>query len=249
VSLGSVVLVVAGAFFFVQLLLASDQFRIDTIVVKGHQRLNQETVVALSDVQPGVSTFRLDLGLIGRKISENPWVEKARIDRVFPRQVVITVTERVPVAIVNLGYLYYLDAAGEIFKVLDVSDSLDYPVVTGFDSSRLEQGDVPDREGLQTVVGLIAELGRREGFNLGQVSEIHREAGGGLSLYTLVGGVRIRLGDRDHAGNLIGWSGFMPCCNRKCRCWIISILMLTKKSLCALNGRLKRPKADTKGVS
>ena len=56
-----------------------------------------------------------------------------RCDRVFPREVVIPVHERVPQAIINLGYLYYVDGGGEIFKVLSSDDRLDFPVITGID--------------------------------------------------------------------------------------------------------------------
>jgi len=194
VGVFSVVLVVAGGFFLAQLLLASDQFRIDSIRVEGNQRLNKQTLVALSDVKPGMSTFSLDLDLIGRKIAENPWVKEARIQRIFPRQVSIHVIERVPVAIINLGYLYYLDANGVVFKLLDGGDRLDYPVITGFDAAQLESGRRKDRLQLLKVVALVEELGSRSQFGLHMVSEIHKEAGGGLSVYTLEDGVRIRLG-------------------------------------------------------
>ncbi len=199
VGVFSVALVVAGSFFLVQLLLASDQFRIDTIRVEGNQRLAEETLVALSDVQPGTSTFSLDLDLIGRKIAENPWVKEARIQRIFPRQVSIRVVEREPLAIVNLGYLYYLDVNGTIFKLLDGSDRLDYPVVTGFNPAQLELGRQKDRAQLLNVVGLIKDLQSRSQFGLDKVSEIHKESGGGLSVYALDSGVRIRLGiDKYH---------------------------------------------------
>jgi len=79
------------------------------VTVQGHDRLTAQQVVALSDVEIGVNTFNLDLGLIGRKIEENSWVHQAQVQRIFPRHVVISVIERQPVAVINLGYLYYLD--------------------------------------------------------------------------------------------------------------------------------------------
>lgn len=201
VTLFSVVMVAIGSFFMVQMLLASDQFRIDTITVQGNSRLDDETVVALSDVQSGVTTFSLDLDLIGRKIEENPWIHHARIQRIFPRQVVISVVEREPVAIVNLGYLYYLDADGDVFKVLGVEDQLDFPIVTGFSAEQLSQKDPRDKARLKKIVSLLQELTQREQFCLEQVSEMHLEPGGGLSVYSLEG-VRIRLGHGDYAKKL-----------------------------------------------
>ena len=202
VGLFSVALVIAGGFFLVQLLMASDQFRIDKIRVEGNQRLCEQTLVALSDVQSGMLTFSLDLNLIGRKIADNPWVKEARVERIFPRQIRIKVVEREPIAIVNLGYLYYLDADAVVFKVLDGSDSLDFPVVTGFDRGRLELTRQEDRDELVQVVGLIMDLHQRQQFGLHKVSEVHKEPGGGLSVYTAENGVRIRLGYENYSKKL-----------------------------------------------
>ncbi|RLB77394.1 MAG: hypothetical protein DRH06_03885, partial [Deltaproteobacteria bacterium] len=88
VTLFSGALLLVGGFFVTQLLLASDLFRVEQVVVKGNSRLKGEQVVALSDIEIGINTFTLDLGLIGRKIEENPWVDTTRVRRIFPRQVV-----------------------------------------------------------------------------------------------------------------------------------------------------------------
>ncbi|MCK5826128.1 MAG: cell division protein FtsQ/DivIB [Desulfuromusa sp.] len=198
VTIFSAVLLLVGGFFVTQLLLASDLFRVDNVVVQGSSHLKKQQVVALSDIEMGVNTFNLDLGLIGRKIEENPWVDDARVQRIFPRQVMIHIKERQPVAIVNLGFLYYLDDQGVIFKVLDATDNLDYPVVTGFDYAKAQSHKAEYAQQLRGVVGLLSNLSQRDLFSLDQISEVHFEADGGLSLYTLKGGVKIKLGSADY---------------------------------------------------
>lgn len=190
----SAVLLVVGCTLLIQLLLASDLFRVESIQVAGNTQMEREEIVGLSDISKGNMTFDLDLHLIGRKIAENPWVREAQVSRIFPKQVVIRIEERQPRAIINLDYLYYLDELGEVFKVLGSDDSLDYPVVTGFDREILQQGDKESARQLESIVSLIDDLKQREIFGLDQVSEIHREAGGGICLYTYLGAVKIRLG-------------------------------------------------------
>lgn len=190
-------LLIVGGFIVVQLLLASDLFRIDQVSVQGGRHLSDQQVVALSDIRTGVNTFSLDLDLIGRKIAENPWVRVASVRRIFPRQVDIRVEEREPVAIINLGYLYYLDARGEVFKVLESDDKLDYPVITGFDYQKIQQRDRQYAGDLKKIVALLQDLRQRKLFNLAQVSEVHRAAGGGFALFTLNGGVRVKIGRED----------------------------------------------------
>jgi len=198
VTLFSGALLLVGGFFVTQLLLASDLFRVEQVVVKGNSRLKGEQVVALSDIEIGINTFTLDLGLIGRKIEENPWVDTTRVRRIFPRQVVINIEEREPVAIVNLGYLYYLGKQGEIFKVLDATDNLDYPVITGFDYAKVQAHNGEYGQQLKRVVALLSSLSRRDLFGLNQISEVHFEEGGDLSLFTLDGGVKIKMGTADY---------------------------------------------------
>ena len=190
-------LLVVGGFFAVQLMMASDMFRIEHIAVNGGRYLSQEQVVELSDIRQGLNTFDLDLGLIGRKIEENPWVREARVERVFPREVMISIVERQPVAIINLGYLYYLDRHAEVFKVLDAADKLDFPIITGFDYQKVEQRDPQISEELKQIVVLMADLEQRQLFSLDQVSEIHRNPSGSLALFTLASGVKVRLGRED----------------------------------------------------
>lgn len=202
VTLFSLALLVTGSFFFVQFLMASDLFRVDEVDVVGNTRLSPGQTVALSDIQYGVNTFGLDLDMIGHKIEENPWILTAKVQRIFPRKVLITLAEREPVAIINLGYLYYLDARGEIFKVLDAGDSLDYPVITGFDYEKAQQHDPGYAEKLETIVTLIEELKKRSSVNLEQVSEIHQNREGGLTLFTMQNGVEIRLGWKDFGKKL-----------------------------------------------
>jgi cell division protein FtsQ len=202
VMLFTVGLFLVGGFFGVQLLMASNLFQVDHIEVQGSHHLTGNQVVALSDIEKGVNTYNLDLDLIGRKIEENPWVNSAQVQRIFPRKVMIKITERNPVAIVNLGYLYYLDEKGEIFKVLGAADNLDYPVVTGLDYVKVQAHNVKYVQQLKKVVGLLSDLAQRQLFRLDQVSEIHCEESGNLSLYTLTGGVKIKLGSADYVQKL-----------------------------------------------
>lgn len=200
VSLG---LLVGGGWVLAKLLFDSSYFRIDTVRVENQARVSAAEIIALSDVRLGHNIFELDLERIGSKIEEkNPWVMTARVRRIFPRTVVIRVEERSPRAVINLDYLYYIDAHGAIFKTLEARDSLDYPVVTGVDREALLEEPEKTRHKLREVVGLIDELRGRGIFNLAEVSEIHVDPSGELVLYTFDGGVPVRLGEGGYGAKL-----------------------------------------------
>jgi len=202
VFVGSSALVISGATLAARMTSELGYFHIDTLRVEGEKRVSREEILALSDIQPGTSIFDLDLEMIGTKIEGDPWVATAEVERSFPREVVIRVRERIPRAVINLGYLYYVDAEGEIFKVLDAEDSLDYPVVTGIERSFLLDEPEAARKRLASAVEVLDQLEKRKRFNLDDVSELHYDPVQGLILYTYVGGVPIRIGHDNYGEKL-----------------------------------------------
>jgi len=198
VGLGSGALIVSGTVLTAQVLLESGYFAVSTVRVEHQSRVTEEDILAVSDIRPGDGIFDLDLHLIGRKIEENPWIATAEVERVFPDQIIIRVVEREPQAIVDLGYLYYVDNEGEIFKLLDGSDQLDFPVISGIDRDDMLNHPEQVRSRLRKALGLLELLRNREMFSLEQISQLHVDPYQGLTLYTLVGGVPIRIGHDDY---------------------------------------------------
>ena len=197
VTLGSIALVTAGGLLAGRVLFESQYFQIVDIRVEDHQRVGREEILALSDIRLGTNIFELDLETIGRKIEENSWIASARVQRVFPQEVVIRVTEREPRAIVNLGYLYYLDATGEVFKVLEPQDRLDFPAVTGIDRNFLMENAPEAKRLMGQAMARLERVEERNLFGVKELSEIHIHPAEGFTLYTFVGGVPIRMGFGD----------------------------------------------------
>jgi cell division protein FtsQ len=198
----SALLVTGGGILGARLLISSDFFRVSIIEVENQQRITAEQIIGLSDIHPGVSTFSLDLQLIGRKIEENPWIAEARVERIYPDEVLIRVRERQVKAIINLGYLYYVDDDGEIFKLLDPGDRLDYPALTGLDQKHFLEQPQEARRLLGEAIVLLDELARRERFNLEEVSELKLHPQDGITLYTLRGAVPVQMGFDHVSGKL-----------------------------------------------
>jgi cell division protein FtsQ len=198
----SLVMIVGAAVLVGRVLLDWGYFQVESVRVEYNQRVSNEEIVALSNIEPGSGIFDLDLKRIGRKIEENPWIAKASVRRLFPREVVIRVEERSPKAILNLDYLYYVDASGEIFKLLEAADQLDMTVISGLTPEDLQQNPEQSKQRLQEAIGIVKNLEFRHSLNLAQVSEVHVDAQGGYSLVTYRGGVPIKLGQRNFAGKL-----------------------------------------------
>ncbi|MDO3378833.1 cell division protein FtsQ/DivIB [Geoalkalibacter halelectricus] len=198
----SAVLIVGAAVIAARMLVASDYFRIETVRVENAVRVSAEEVVDLSDILVGSSIFELNLDMIGRRIEENPWVKTARVNRIFPREIAISLEEREPRAIINLGYLYYLDGGGEVFKLLSNGDRLDYPVITGIERSDILEQPEKTRARLHLALALLDELEQRRRFNLDSISELHLHPDEGIAVFTYIGGVAVHFGEGDFARKL-----------------------------------------------
>lgn len=183
-----------GAGFGMYMLSMSDSFTIEHIEVNGNQRLSTEEILALSDIRHGQGTFDIDLELTGQRLEENDWILQAQVERLLPRGIKVSIVEHTPCCIINLDYLYYVDRQGEVFKVLHRGDSLDYPMVSGFEREDLGTPEAPGTPWLERVVEVITQLEKRSIFNIEEVSQIHVDFEHGIELYTLEHGVTLRLG-------------------------------------------------------
>jgi cell division protein FtsQ len=169
--------------------------RLERIEVNNLKRLSREEVIGLAGVKAGDDMLGLPLRRIGEQLAKNPWVAKVRVRRFFPHTLSIVVAEREPVAVVNMGYLYYLDRSGEIFKPLNVGDRLDYPVLTGVTEEEMGKDPVGTREVLSRVLDLIGLIEKGGIFKMEDLSEIHFDKGYGFTVFTAQGGVPIKLGN------------------------------------------------------
>ena len=202
IASGSGLLLASGALLTVQVLLESGYFEVRQIRVEQPVRVTEGDILEASDIKIGDSMFDLELYMIGRKIEEHPWIAKAYVERAFPDQVVIRVVERQPRAIIDLDYLYYVDKSGDVFKMLEAGDPLDYPVITGINRQYLLDNPDQTQNCLNLALRLMDELESRALFNLDDVSEIHYDQQEGLIMHTLIGGVPVRMGKQGFDGKL-----------------------------------------------
>jgi cell division protein FtsQ len=177
-------------------------FTLEKIEVSRLKRISRDDIVAQAGVKHGDPMLSLDLKHIVEKLQKNAWIDTLKVRRRFPGTLTFEISEREPVAVANMGYLYYLDAKGGIFKPLTDGDRLDFPIVTGI----VEEDLVKDPEGtramIRTALGILDLLKKGTVFRLEDISEIHLDKGYGYTLFTAHGGVPVKLGNSDFAEKL-----------------------------------------------
>ncbi|BCS52298.1 cell division protein FtsQ/DivIB [Geobacter sp. SVR] len=172
-------------------------FRVKNIDVSTAKHLTREEILSIAGVEPGRDLLHMNLKRMGEQLTQNPWVETVRIHRYFPDGLSISITEREPVAVVNMGFIYYLDKKGIVFKVLNQGDQLNYPVVTGFTEEDMTSDPNGARKALQATCELLDVLRQKGAFLLADVSEIHYDKGFGFTLFTASGALPVKVGSGD----------------------------------------------------
>jgi cell division protein FtsQ len=199
---GGATLAAAAVMLGLQFLRESDYFTVKNVRVIAQSRVSEQEIAGASEVRLGAGIFDLDLALIGRKIEENPWIARAEVVRSLPDEVVIKVTEHQPRAVIQLDYLYYVNDNGEVFKLLDSGDSLDFPILTGIDRQFLLDHPAEGQAWLRQALVLVERLKARQQFNLADVSEIQVDLEDGLVVHTRQYGVPILFGQDDFDSKL-----------------------------------------------
>jgi len=177
---------------------SSEAFAIREIRFQGLSHATEQDLLHRSGLKPGDNLFRADLAKAGRAMQANPWVASARLARRLPGQVVATVVEHRPAALVQLGGLYLLDDEGRLFKKAAPEDKVDLPIVTGL--SRDGWADRKPELQLRLFGALhLLDTWQAAGNALAAVSEVRLDEDGGYTLFAHDGTAvqEVRLGSTD----------------------------------------------------
>lgn len=174
-----------GVLFLYEILLVSPYFRLEKVDVVGLRYLAKEELISSLPLSMNTSLLKLDIDALKKRIKLNPWIRRVNVLRVFPRTLKIELEERIPTAMINFGNLYYMDEKGEIFKRVEPSNKLLFPVFTGIQKDNYALYDSYVKQGLKMMETVKF---------LGQLSEIHINMEKGITLFTENGSTQIEMG-------------------------------------------------------
>ncbi len=173
----------------------STQLNVGEIKVMGCMNATESELLDLAKINFKASLMNLDLQGVSRRIALHPWVEKAKVRRDWARKaLIIEVQERTPQALILLEDLYLVDRHGEIFKKAETADQLDFPVLTGVTRQQIMERDQMVLDLIHQALDLLDLLKQKRVFSTWEVSEINLNKQKGLTIFTLNGGIPIRLG-------------------------------------------------------
>ncbi|MDA8140586.1 MAG: FtsQ-type POTRA domain-containing protein [Desulfobacteraceae bacterium] len=109
----------------------SEYFQARAIKVSGNVRLTEEEIMAQAGVHEGDNLLALNLRLVRQRLLAHEWIAQARVSREIPGAITIQVQEQAPLARVDLGRIFLMNAQGRIFKEVKKHTMDDLPLVSG----------------------------------------------------------------------------------------------------------------------
>jgi cell division protein FtsQ len=104
----------------------------EDIKITGLVHQEPEAILTAIGIAPGGSLIGFDAGHARRLLESLDWVAAAKVQRLFPNQLEIAVTERQPFAIWQRGGAYYvIDRDGAAMSNISASQMTNLPLVTG----------------------------------------------------------------------------------------------------------------------
>ncbi len=172
----------------------SPRFGLKELRIEGTRRLSPAQVQSIAGLELGQNVVDLDLDALRARLEQNPWIERAQVQRRLPASLAIEIVEHEAAAMVTLPVGTFLATPnGALFKRIEGGDPDDLPLVTGIASDDASG----DRDATAQLVKRALELSteiERSGVFGGRVEELHVEADGGLSAVVGQRGVRLVFG-------------------------------------------------------
>ncbi len=175
-------------------LLGDPYFRVKEVELKGGQKIPRQTLLSLTTVEGMPNLFSVELKEVVKKLESHPWIEHVQVKKVFPNKILIQIEEKRPMAIIQLGELYYIDTKGEIFSPVGEKDDFNYPFLTGLTRQTLEKDPEEAKRLINKALELLRIIHKEKISPLEEISEVHMEKAFGIHCFTKAEGVEVKLG-------------------------------------------------------
>lgn len=139
-------------------LLSSNLFNVNTILVEGNSKLSDEKVISLSSIELYTNIFNINKSKIKSKLKENSYIEAVKISRRLPSTIVIDIDERIPTYMLQFADSYvYINNQGYMLEISN--EKIEVPILTGFttDLSNIKPGNRINSDDLKKM-GMVIRI-------------------------------------------------------------------------------------------
>lgn len=212
-----------GRMAFDRFALKNPFFEIDEISVETTGVIPREEILEWAGVRPGENIFSVDLPSVQRKLEMVSFIAAASVERRFPRELIVRVVERRPIAKVYAWWsdpgqenarttTYYFDEEGMVMRRLPggwqdrffEAPMRDFPLVTGLPSLDLRVARKTSSLQVLAALKLVGEFKRAGMADITDLETV--DVGDPMSLLvTTSTGTKVSLAPRGFARQLSRW--------------------------------------------
>jgi cell division protein FtsQ len=183
----------------------------DGMTMEGLTYTSRSKVMHNFDADFGRSIFEMPLAERRRRLLGIDWVQDASVSRVWPNRLIVRVTERKPVAFVNLprprgrdGRVVLIDEEGVLLEQ-PAQSKFTFPVLRGI---REEQTEAERR---RRVIGMLHVMGELGAFAK-DISEVEASGTGDITIVAQVQGktTELMLGDHNFSSRVQNFLTHFP---------------------------------------
>jgi cell division protein FtsQ len=166
-----------------------------SISVKGNSQLSEKQVVECSKLNVGENILSMNLSAAKKRLLSHPMISSVIFERDFPSGVTIVIKENVPIAILDIGRTFAINAHGEIFIETSLADAKRMPLIVGFTPSDINADGKIHIQPFVEVLNLL-HIGLRPNSLLpvNSIKKIHVDKQTGLTVNTSGRIKKIKLG-------------------------------------------------------
>lgn len=179
----------------------SPRFDLAVTEIKGLQQISQNQVLLkISELaQPDRNLVRFDLDRLRRNLELIPWVKTVVVRRVLPDKLIVDIEERQPVAFARVGQeTLLIDEEGTLLENNpEKLSQADFPVILGMESGYSPEILRRNRERIDLYLQLIGALNRGGAGLSRDLSEVHLQDPGNVSVILNGDTVLVYLGRGD----------------------------------------------------
>jgi cell division septal protein FtsQ len=217
-AVGVLVPVGVAGYFLATFALTSPSFVLcspEDIVVAGNRFVSREEVLGAlglpltGNVRTGTNVFRISLDARRRLVETLPWVRTAAVTRILPHGLLVSITERTPVAFATLnGRVSLVDGDGMLLEKPE-SGVFDFPVISGLENL----ASVEERRGrLALYEEFMQQLGTEAARPGWMISEVDLSDAEDLKALLILGQqtVQVHFGHQDFLERFRSFLSLLP---------------------------------------
>jgi cell division protein FtsQ len=186
-----------------------DNLPVARVGIEGVKVVPSADIYHLAAVPMESRLYDVPLTQVRNRVLRNPFVKDAAVHRDPPDRILIQIEERIPLAVIVSGGMFYVDAEGMVLPLARSDSVFDLPVITG--TAEKQQCVIGKRLSHQAIREALLVVRAAQLMDEGlyrRISEVHIDPSGDLLLYTADTGVPVILGHGDMISKLQKFQDF-----------------------------------------